>query len=99
MAITWETKIEVEDVPSKRVAITATRTDDAIPESPVVCTYGPFHTILKPIGGETLAQMRDRIAAEIFARYTAEVAHEANVADVVSTYESALASALNGLEI
>lgn len=96
MAITWTTEITVDDVPAKRVAITAVRTDSADPDNPR--TYGPFKTILAPKDGETLAQMRDRIAQQIYASYTAEITREANVAAVVATYETQLATALDGLE-
>lgn len=38
MAITWEVKINVLDVPTKTVSVTATRTDDADPDNQQVCS-------------------------------------------------------------
>ncbi len=95
MAITWQTQIVIVDVAEKRVQITATRTDSADPDNP--STYsGATH--LNPIGGETLGEMRDRLAQHLYGLYEADVAAESAAQAVISTYESELNTALDALE-
>ena len=99
MAITWTPMITPMDPATvqvtKRVTIRATRVDSEDPTHPWA---GTAHTILEPNDGETPAQMRDRIAADIKAAYDKAMAREAQVVAVVSDYEVQLKTALEALE-
>ena len=96
MAATWTAEIDVLDLPTKRIRVTATRTDDTDPENPVVfvhVTEGSTDT-----AEHTLPQIRDMLVAQCVAAYQARAAKETTVAAVVATYEAALTPALNAEE-
>lgn len=96
MAIAWDFTIEVIDKATKRAQITGTRTDSADPGN--VLTFTGAEP-LEPHDGETLPQMRDRIAAEFYGYYTAHLAEESAVAAIVSDYEDQLKTATEALEV
>ena len=96
MAITWDYTITVLDRATKRARLTGVRTDSADPENPR--TYSVMG-LLEPRQGETLTQMRDRLAAMFYAKYTDDLAHEAADAAIISTYEAQLKTATEALEV
>jgi len=96
MAITWDYTITVLDRPTKRARITATRIDSTAPDNPREYSVTG---LLEPRPGETLAQMRDRLAAMFYAQYTTEVASETTDATIISTYEAQLKTATEALEV
>ena len=94
MAATWTVEIDVLDLPTKRIRVTATRTDDADPDNPFVhVTEGSTDT-----SAHTLGEIRDMLVAQCVAAYEAHAAHTQAVAAVVDGYEAALTTALNAEE-
>ena len=94
MAATWTAEIDVLDLATKRIRVTATRTDDADPDNPFVhVTEGSTDTTV-----HTLIQIRDMLVAQCVAAYEAHAAKQTAVAAVVATYEAALTAALNAEE-
>ena len=94
MAATWTVEIDVLDLPTKRIRVTATRTDDADPDNPFVhVTEGSTDT-----SAHTLGEIRDMLVAQCVAEYQAHVVKQAAVDPVIATYEAALTDALNAEE-
>ena len=94
MAGTWTAHIDVLDLATKRVRVTATRTDDADPDNPFVhVTEGSTDT-----AQHTPPEIRDMLVAQCVAEYQARAARQAQVDAVVTTYKAALAAALNAEE-
>ena len=94
MAATWTVHIDVLGLATQRIRVTATRTDDADPDNPFVhTTEGSTDTTV-----HTLPEIRDMLVAQCVAEYQAQAARQAHVDAVVTTYEAALAAALNAEE-
>ena len=95
MAVAWNAEVTLISAATKSVRVTWTRTDDALPDEPF--SYSPegsYDTTL----GETLAQIRDRLAAQAFAAWEAEEAHRATVTALKAQWEAALIGAVQALE-
>ena len=79
----------------KSVRVVWTRIDDADPDHPFnYPVKGNYDTTL----GETLIQIRDRLAAQAFAAWEVEAARRASVAALKAQWEGALAAAVQALE-
>ncbi|MHC4984175.1 MAG: hypothetical protein ACYTF6_13535 [Planctomycetota bacterium] len=89
---TWDVEIAVVDLQSKQVNITATRTD-----VDDVRVY-----TLRRVNVDThdrpLAEIRAEIGAKLWGMYQAELAADGQVATLLSGWEIALESDLNGME-
>ena len=85
----WTTQITVTNLPSKRIRVTATRTDGETTWSQSV------DSIVDPAD---LPGTRDKINNAIWAEWEAEVAKQAQIATMLTGYEAAIAADLNARE-
>ena len=93
MAVTWSTTITVIDFDRKRIAVTGTRTDDAIPETTV---YGPVRVT---VDMGDLAGTRDKIVSALQNLRNEDVSETTNKDSLLNGWENALNSALDAWEI
>jgi len=95
MAVTWNAEVTLLNAAEKSVRVVWTRIDDADPDHPFnYPVKGNYDTTL----GETLGQIRDRLAAQAFAAWGAEADQRASVAALKAQWEGALSEAVQALE-
>lgn len=93
MTATWIVKIEVANLACKLANVTGVRTNGAD-----VRTY-TLQGVSVDLHDKPLATIKTQVTNALYAMYTADVAQVSAITTLLSGWEAALATALNGKEV
>jgi len=92
MAVTWDVRINVDDLETKRITVVGTRADSETSESK------SYMLRTQHAEGENLNQLKLRLKTELRAKANADDSLAASVAAFLATAETDIADALDAEE-
>lgn len=93
MAITWDVQIEVLDLPTRKIRVTATRTDDVLLETRTYAVIGKYDTAVN-----TKQEILDHYTDAVWGEYQRELLKESRISTLIEDSETALKTALEARE-